>query len=162
MDGSMSEKERRRYDRYDTDLKIEFQVNFDVKTKIDYRIKKKEEKQFSSQHYKAISNNISAEGISFNSQKKLNRGDIVKLELYVPSALVPIRMSGIVCWSHQVKGKGTDLDNYNTGIQVEDVNGESVGRTIFLDKEHQVAWSIVLESVFSSFKHIALKRKKLE
>ena len=39
--------ERRKYERYETALKVQFYVNFDLETKIDFRVKRQDKKIFS-------------------------------------------------------------------------------------------------------------------
>ena len=86
------------------------------------------------------------------------KGDILDLEIYVPSAKEPIHMEGVVRWCNRcIKGK-----KYNTGVKLTSVEGNPVDKSIILDSIHNVAWSIVLESVFGSFKHLMLKQKKIQ
>ena len=148
--------ERRRYDRYETDIKIQFYVNFDLKTNIKFRIKEKAKKEFSTEKHSAVGKNVSVEGLGFNSGKKLSQEDKLLLEVYVPSIKEPIVMEGVVRWCHPVKGE----KGFETGVKVLTVNGESVEKTIFIDRIHNIAWSTVLESVFGGFKTSVLKRKK--
>jgi hypothetical protein len=152
--------ERREYERYVTDLKLDFQVAFSIKTKIDFRIKDKKKDDFSTKKYSAVSKNISAEGLCFSSPKQLNTGDMLLIEVYVPSAKIPISMKGEVKWSSFVSGKRNKEAVYDTGILLLSVQGKSVRESIFVDETNHVTWSNVLESVFSSFKNIALERKK--
>lgn len=148
--------DRRRHTRYETDLKIQFFVSFDIKTQIQFKIKHKAKKDFSGTKYDAISRNISAEGLAFISSKKLQKGDILSLELYVPSAEKPISMVGEVRWCWPTKDtKGKD---YETGILLNEVEGQRVENTIVVDPAHRIAWSIVLETVFGEFKYIMLQK----
>ena len=152
-------KERRLYERYDTALKIQFYVNFDLETKIDFRVKRENKKDFSKGVYSAVSKNVSVEGICFSSEKKLRKGDVLLLDVYVPSASKPIKMLGHVRWSQPIDAKAKNV-KYDTGVKVTAVNEELVEKTIFIDDIYHVAWSIVLESVFGGFKHLALERKR--
>ncbi len=157
-------EERRRSERYETDVRIEFRVNFDVKTKINFRIKEKPQTEFSHKKYSAFSRNVSVEGLAFLSNKKLHKGDILSLEVYVPSASAPIPMEGEVRWCCLTDPPKGDEDEeiYDTGVKVIAVNGENVEKTVFVDKIHSIVWSIVLESIFGSFKHLTLKRRKIK
>ena len=152
--------ERRKYDRYETALKIQFYVNFDLETKIDFRIKEKNSKDFSVETYEALSKNVSVEGICFSSARKLTKGDMLLLDVYLPSAVNSIKMQGEVRWSRPAEDKNAK-GMYDTGIKLSTVNSEPVEKTIFIDDVHQIAWSIVLESIFGNFKHLASRRKKI-
>ena len=148
--------DRRRYARYETDLRIQYFVTFDIKTQIRFKVKNKSKRGFPSTKYSAISRNISAEGLSFQSKKKLQRGDILSLEVYVPSAQQPISMIGEVRWSCLKKDTKTRV--YDTGILLTQVEGQNVETSIIIDPVHHLAWSIVLETVFGEFKHIVLQK----
>jgi len=148
--------DRRRHTRYETDLKIQFFVSFDIKTQIKFKVKTKAKKIFSPTKYTAISRNISAEGIAFQSKKKLERGDILSLEVYVPSAEKPISMAGEVRWSKQAGPK--NKRDYETGILLTEVENHNVENSIIVDPIHRIAWSIVLETVFGEFKHMMLRK----
>jgi len=153
-------KNRRKYDRYETDLKIQFSVSFDVETKIDYRVKSRDAEKYPPQKYHALSRNVSAEGLCFTSKRKLNHGDQVLVEIFLPLSEAPIPMEGEVRWSrlfeHQPDSGGP---LYETGILLEKVDGRPVKESIFTDRENRIVWSTVLESVFGSFKHLARSRK---
>lgn len=155
-----SDDERREFERYVTDLKLEFQVAFSIKTKIDFRVKDKIKNTFLAKKYSAVSRNISAEGICFSSPKQLNEGDLLLIDVYVPSAKIPVSMEGKVKWSSAVFGKRNKGAIYDTGVLLLAVQEKSVKESVFVDETHRVVWSNVLEAVFSSFKNIALERKK--
>jgi hypothetical protein len=160
MPPSKKFKEKRKFDRFETDVKIDFYVSFDVRTKIDFRVKDSQEGTISPQKYSAISKNLSAEGMSFVSDQKLEKGDGLLLDVFIPSANRPIRMEGAVRWCQEMPpGKNKAL-SFETGIKLVTVNGSSVEKSISVDPIHRVVWSIVLESVFGSFKHLALKDRK--
>jgi len=142
-------QEKRKSPRYGTDLKIKFYVHYDIHTKIDFLILHRDKKGFFRRKYKALSKNISAEGLAFLSPKQLKAGDRLVLFVRVPASKKPIRMEGEVRWC-QPTCQGRD---YDTGVQLISVEGQSVEKSLILDPIHKVTWSIVLESVFSSFKH---------
>jgi hypothetical protein len=150
---------RRKYDRYETDVKVQFYVSFDIQTKVDFRVKEKDKSEYSLNKYSALSRNVSVEGISFISEKKVNSGDVLFLEIFVPAAATPVRMEGQVRWCEAIEPKQGKYPTYETGVRVVSVKGSAVEKTIFIDDVHKIAWSIVLESIFGSFKHLILKRK---
>ena len=155
MQGDRRE-ERRRAPRHETEAKITFYVNFDVRTRVDYRVKKAEDEEFSEKKHSGISKNVSVEGLCFSSEVALQKSDGVYMEVFVPQSETPIFMQGTVQWCRPVEdGSGA---RFETGIKVRDVNGESVENTIFFDNIHKILWSNLLESVFSSFKELSKAR----
>ena len=150
-------QERRRAPRYDTDAQIKFYVNFDVRTRVDYRVKKAEADQFSEQKHTGISKNVSVEGLCFSSEVALQKSDGVYMEVFVPQSETPIVMEGTVQWCRPAE-EANAAAGFETGVKVRDVNGESVGNTIFFDNIHKLLWSNLLESVFSSFKELSKVR----
>jgi hypothetical protein len=64
-----------------------------------------------------------------------------------------------VKWSQLFQSESGER-KYETGVKVLSVRNEAVERSIFFDKVHQIFWSNVLEAVFSSFKTLAIKRKR--
>ena len=157
---NQSNEDKRKYDRYEMDVKIQFYVNFDITTKIDFRIKEKEDKSFSQEKHSALSRNVSVEGLAFRSKKKLTRGDALMLEVFVPMNSKPIVMEGEVKWSSPVEEEMVDRSLYETGVRILKVNSEPVEKTVFIDRDNRIAWSAVLESDFGGFKQSALKRQK--
>ena len=88
----MNHKERRRYQRYDTQMRVFFRVQYDIHTKIKFQIIDATRNKKSLRKYNGISKNISVEGLCFTSRKQLTPHDILLLELYVPHAKRPVRM----------------------------------------------------------------------
>ncbi len=152
-------KERRKHSRYEADLKIDFCVGFDIETKIDFRVRKESGKEFSHKKYPALGQNVSAEGLSFSSKKILHIGDILSMDVYVPSASKAIRMEGEVKWSRLSTQEKDAQEMYDTGVRLLKVKEEDVGKSVSIDPRNNVVWSIVLESVFGSFKELTLQRK---
>lgn len=157
----MTSQERRRYPRYDMDVKIDFHVTFDITTKIDYQIRMPDRKELLPEKYSGISKNISVEGLGFQTDRKLNKGDLLVLNVYAPNVLESVRMEGVVCWCAPLKEEGQNPSSYEAGVRISVVEGEPVEKTIVLDQIHDVLWSNVLEAVFSSFKESMLRRKGL-
>ena len=150
--------EKRRYERYDTEIKLYFDLAFDVETKVRYQLLDKDHKKTLSKKYPALSKNISAEGLSFIAAQPLKKGDYLNLEIYLPKATRPVRMEGEVRWSkNAARGKQT-AGAFQTGVLLKKVNGQPVHGTIHFDKEYNVNWSIALESVLGRFKDLAKER----
>lgn len=154
-----SKKERRKSDRYDTEVKIYFQVNYDLKTKIEFQRMGNDNQNGLPKKHTAISRNVSAEGLRFRSHRQLREGDKLYLEVYLPKRKEPVYMIGEVRWSKQLPISRDDIYEFDTGVKLISVMGESVSKTIHLDKEYRVCWSVVLDYVFGSFRKMMQEKK---
>ena len=152
--------EKRKYERYDTALKLYFDRGFEVETKVKYQLLDKQNDKPISRKYAALSKNVSAEGLSFLASQQLNPGDYLHLEVYLPTATKPVRMEGEVRWSNPMAADKREGPMFQTGVLLTKVNGEAVDPTIHFDKQYQVSWSNVLESVLGHFKDLAKKNIK--
>jgi len=152
--------EKRKYERYDTALKLYFDRGFEVETKVKYQLLDKQNDKPISRKYAALSKNVSAEGLSFLASQQLNPGDYLQLEVYLPTATKPVRMEGEVRWSNPMAADKREGPMFQTGVLLTKVNGEAVDPTIHFDKQYQVSWSNVLESVLGHFKDLAKKNIK--
>ena len=152
--------EKRKYERYDTALKLYFDRGFEVETKVKYQLLDKQNDKPISRKYAALSKNVSAEGLSFLASQQLNPGDYLQLEVYLPTATKPVHMEGEVRWSNPVAADKREGPMFQTGVLLTKVNGEAVDPTIHFDKKYQVSWSNVLESVLGHFKDLAKKNIK--
>ena len=150
--------ENRKFERYDTEVRILFQVAYDIQTKVEYRVINPDQDS-ASPKYSALSKNISVEGLCFSSVQKLEVGDILSMELYLPAHKDPIPMQGEVRWSEK-KSPSQKSDKFDTGVKLMTINGKPVHESIYFDQDNKVVWSLVLESVFGSFRIFAQKQKK--
>lgn len=158
-------RNKRKYKRYNTEAKIYFDFAYDLETKVKFEFvdgKKRLKKQ-----YLAVSRNISAEGLCFVSHKDVEIKDRLYMELYLPNAVEPIPMTGEVKWCDPVSESSTyvlgDKKNkqmYHIGVILALVNGKPVNESVHFDKEYGVDWSVVLESVFGSYKMLMGERYK--
>ena len=154
------EKERRKYQRYDTEIKVYFRVIYDIKTKVRFQIIDDLKQKHAPRKYSGISKNVSVEGLRFVSRKALRRGDILLLKVYTPNVKVPIQMQGEVRWSRKLP-QGLEKKNvFNTAVRLTLVNGKSVADSIHFDAGYKVAWSAVLEAVFGGYKAMLRKLKR--
>lgn len=151
-------KERRKYARYNTEVKIYFHVNYDLKTKVRFQLLDEEESIPLSKKYPALSRDVSAEGLRFNSAKKLKKGNTLYLEVYLPRKKHPVRMTGQVRWSKKVLGVSAGKNKFDTGIKLLTVSGKPVSGSIYFDKKSRVIWSAVLDSIFGSFRKLMQKK----
>ncbi|MFH1678915.1 MAG: PilZ domain-containing protein [Candidatus Omnitrophota bacterium] len=150
-------KERRRFQRHDTEMKVSFQVSYDIKTRVKFQVLDKSKQKLASKKYSGLSKNINVEGLCFTSKKKLEKGNKLLLEVYAPNIVVPVRMQGKVLWDIEFP-QGSGL--FHAGVKLISVNKKPVADTIHYDKKYKVIWSIVLESVFGSFKTMVKKIKE--
>ena len=139
--------EVRRHDRYDTDVKVHFYVPYELKTKINFQFKKPQPDESLNKRFPGISKNISAGGICFVSSQKLENGDYILIDIYLPGIVKPIPMEGEVRWS-KVNEEGLQ---FYSGVQLTKVYDKPVEQSIYFDQEHQVIWSNVLDQVLGSF-----------
>lgn len=151
---------RRAYERYDTDLKIDFSVKFDLETKIRFQVKNQEQK--SPHTHTAFGHDVNVEGIGFSSEVKLKKGDELMLDVFLPTFKDPIPMEGRVMWCAFNEGGAGPTGKYRTGVKIFAVRGENVEKTIVLDPVNKVQWSILLESVFGGFRKSIMKNKNVK
>ena len=164
---SYEKKDKRKYKRYNTEAKIYFDFAYDLETKVKFELIEEKKKPKPKKKYLAVSRNISAEGLCFVSHKDVKIGDQLYMEVYLPSAVEPIHMIGVVIWCDAVAESSTyvldDKENkqmYHIGVVLSLVDGDPVGDSIHFDKEYGVNWSVVLESVFGSYKMLMGEKYK--
>jgi hypothetical protein len=146
-----SDQDRRRFPRYDTEVKIYFHLEYDIQTKVKFKVLASDHKGPDEHRYSGVSKNASAEGLCFISKKKLKIGDLLFIEVYEPKVKRPVKMEGEVRWSHKVTGPDKRKYLYITGVQLSLVNGKSVADSIYYDKKYKIVWSEVLDSLFGTF-----------
>ena len=149
--------EKRKYSRYDTELKIYFKVQYELKTKVKFQIKDKERNKILPQKYIAISKNVGPEGICFSSAKELAAGDQLLLEVYLPAQQDPIVMEGEVRWCKKAPEDSGRINSFDTGVLLAKVAEKEVAASVYFDKENHVVWSAVLDAVFGNFRILAQK-----
>lgn len=148
--------EQRKYERYDTQVKVYYFVTYDVETKVRFQLLDKAHRKNSPQ-YTAVSKNVSAEGICFSSGKELHKGDCLFLEVLLPGSKTFIPMDGEVRWCRKA---GTKFrPKFDVGVKLIKVDSQSVEKSIYSDADYQVVWSIVLESILGNFRILEQKRK---
>ena len=150
-------KERRKYARYDTEAKIYFRVNYDLKTKVKFQVLRDGKKKHLSRKYLALSRDVSAEGLGFSANKRLTKGDFLYLEVYLPKKKKPVHMRGEVRWARPAFRPRKYSYKFDTGVKLMAVSGEPVAKSIYFDKKNKVIWSGVLDSVFGNFRKIIQK-----
>ncbi|MBN2452801.1 MAG: PilZ domain-containing protein [Candidatus Omnitrophica bacterium] len=149
--------ERRKFSRFDTELKVYFKVKYDINTRVEFRVVETAPDGDNNNKYLGVCRNVSVEGLCFDSVRKLNKGDILLLEVYEPIVRSSIEMEGQVRWSKMISGGDDDKKIFRTGVLLMTVQGKPVADSIYFDKQYKVMWSAVLESLFGSF--AAMKKK---
>lgn len=153
-------KERRKYERYNTEVKIYFRVNYDLKTKVKFQVADKFKERLLAKKYPGLSRNVSAEGLGFSSDKKLKKGDYLYLEVYLPKQKEPVFMQGEARWSKPAPAAQKSRYKFDAGVKLTYVAGTPVSESIHLDKKHGVIWSIVLDSIFGNFRRLMRHSRK--
>ena len=151
--------ERRKYERFDTEIKIYFRVTYDIQTIVKFQVVDKQKDQASSRKYSALSKNVSVEGLAFVSGKELQKGDRLYLEVYLPGQKDPVEMNGEVCWSKVLPSGAKNKRQFETGVQLITVDGKSVAGTIHYDEAYKIVWSAALESILGNFRIFMQKKR---
>ncbi len=150
-------EDKRKYQRYDSELSVYFNVNYDLKTKVVFWLFKKGKDDRSLPRLFAVSQNVSAQGLCFRSEHKLRKNTPLFLEVYIPKKEDPVLMTGCVRWSRPLSDKDGKEEKFCTGIELSTVHEKKVHPTIYFDETYKVIWSNVLESIFGSYREAAQK-----
>jgi hypothetical protein len=153
-------RERRKYERYDMETKVHFYVTYSVKTRVRFRIFGSPKFKAFSDPYIGITRNISAEGLRFSSNVRLQRGNLLFIELFLPGSLKAIPMTGQVRWSKQVLPRLPKLYRFDTGVKLVSLKRKPVRPSIHFEEHKQVHWSVVLDSVFGGFRKFLQKARR--
>jgi len=150
-------KERRKYERYETELEVLFHVKYNLETKVSFQLIRG--KVALAGKYMGVTRNVSAEGLRFNSSRKLTRGNQLYLEIFLPEQRKPIYMTGEVRWSKKLSKRKNNGFMFDTGVKLITVGRRRIAPTVHFEKKYGVYWSIVLDTIFSSFKKIVRKHQ---
>jgi Tfp pilus assembly protein PilZ len=152
-----SGEDRRKHTRYDTDVKIEFRVPYDFTSEVDFKITE-EMIEGRDRTYIGFSKNISVHGLSFESPKRLEIGDLLWMDLHLPKSDKVVFMQGEVCWCRSIESSMEDKPKFQAGVQIAKVDGLDVEQTIYFDKTYGVVWSELLERVLGAVSKICRKK----
>ncbi len=126
--------DRRKYIRFDTEIKVNFQIQ-----------EKRKDSTLPGK-ISGISRNISVEGICFISKKKLEPGNRLELEVFFPSESKPLRIEGEVRWSRLVQSKKSKA-MFETGVELFTLDKGDVNKFISnILPEHRRAEEALRES----------------
>lgn len=147
--------DKRQAPRYDKNLQVGFAFPYgfpyEAKTDLKYEV---EDQAHHVRKYIGVSKNICATGLCLTSDHKLEKGQPVHLEIYLPQGHEPIRMDGKVCWCDRSSLSDGQHTLFDAGIKIKTVEGDSVDESVHLDEAHHVLWSNVLEAVFGTFRKL--------
>jgi hypothetical protein len=152
--------ERRKYDRYKTDVEIYFDFIYDLETKVKFELIDEKGEAVSSEKYPAVSRNVSVGGLCFSSIQRVTQGDLLHLEVFLPGIGDPVNMKGRVEWCKPIVLSYEDrlqeeVEGYRpfeVGVRLMFVGDQKVDDTIHHDATYDVDWSIVLESIFGNYR----------
>ena len=112
-----SDEDKRRYIRFDTNIKVSFKV----------KDKAKGGAGGPSKSISAIAKNLSVEGICFSTKKKLEQGKLIELEILLPGRQEPLHLTGVVCWIKPLTKK-TNTEKFDIGIKLFTINRNDEAR----------------------------------
>ncbi|HQP10191.1 MAG TPA: PilZ domain-containing protein [Candidatus Omnitrophota bacterium] len=152
--------ERRKYDRYKTDVEIYFDFIYDLETKVKFEVIAENGETAASEKYSAVSRNVSVGGLCFSSTQKVTQGDLLHLEVFLPGSGDPVHMKGRVEWCKPVIPSYEDRLReevegdrpFEVGVRLMFVGDQPVEDTIHHDPTYDVDWSVVLESIFGNYR----------
>jgi Tfp pilus assembly protein PilZ len=148
---------KRKYSRYDTDAKMEFRIPYDFLAEVDFKITE-EMIEGRDRTYLGFSKNISVHGLSFESPKRLEIGDLLWIDLHLPKSDQVVFMQGEVCWCKSIETSMEDKSKFQAGVQIAKVDGLDVEQTVYFDKTYGVVWSELLERVLGGIAKISRKK----
>ena len=93
-------------------------IRFYISLKVNYILQKtpKTEKT-------GITKDISAGGIQLLTEERLDVGDKLEMKFYIPEALNPAHLAGIVLWTKEISGGKTP--SYSSGIEFKDIEEDN-------------------------------------
>jgi len=99
--------EKRKYVRFDLEVRIKFQILGQGKDKT----------QVPSESVSAIIKNLSIEGVRFISDVRVESGSIIRLEVLLPAQIQPLHLEGQVKWSQSLK-QPDGKEMFETGVKL--------------------------------------------
>ncbi len=102
----MTMREKRRFIRFEIAVKVTYCVQGEV------RVEKT-----------GITKDLSAGGMQLFTEEKIQTGSKLDLELFIPEALNPAHLSGIVLWSSEVGD--AQKQSYSAGIEFGEIEEDN-------------------------------------
>jgi hypothetical protein len=151
--------DQRKYLRYEAERPVSFDFAYDFESVV--AVEPVACAGAPAGKYRAMTKNVSLEGLCLSTDRDLKPGDLLNLEVFIPGDRIPVRLLGEVRWACPA-GSVTLLKNcFDAGVVLRTVEGKGVRDTIRFDQEYHVYWSDVLESILGRFR-IAQQRPRDE
>lgn len=150
----------RQYPRFDSSAKVSFKVSYQFRTEVNFKIADPKPKDPNSS-FIGFSQNISVNGLCFESPKELTPGDKLWIELHLPKQTHMICMEGDVRWCRLAAVTANAPKQFLSGVLITKVNGKPVQDTIYQDEQYHVAWSQLLNDVLGEFARICRQKNLL-
>ncbi len=93
-------------------------IRFEVSLKVNYIIRKAKKIEKTG-----ITKDVSAGGLQLLTEETLEQGSKIELKVFIPQALNPAHLKGIVLWSKEVP-EGKNL-SYSAGIEFEGIEEDN-------------------------------------
>lgn len=93
-------------------------IRFDISLKVHYIIQKEPKAEKTG-----ITKDVCAGGIQLLTEEKLSTGSKIDLKIFIPEALNPAHLSGVVVWSREVSS-GKKL-SYGAGIEFGEIEEDN-------------------------------------
>ncbi|MBL7069470.1 MAG: PilZ domain-containing protein [Candidatus Omnitrophica bacterium] len=84
--------------------------------------------QRNKRKWKTLTKNISREGFSLSSERRLQEEDMLKLEFDIPNDKTPVFATGMVVWARE--NKRGRKKSYDAGIRFTNITGTDRGRIL--------------------------------
>ena len=107
----------------------------------------------------ALIKNVSAEGLCFIFEEKMDQDTLLNIELVLPGDKDAICMIGEVRWCQDILGGKNGKPKYDIGVRLLSVNDKPVEESIYFDEAYHLEWSVVLDSIFGNYRILTQKRK---
>lgn len=92
-------------------------VRFGVQTKVNFQVQQRHQAKTPLERVSAITKNLSVKGACFISDTRLQPGDMLKLEITLPSQSEPLHLEAQVIWSDPIRlPDGKEM--YETGVKL--------------------------------------------
>lgn len=153
-------REKRGNERYQSSVEVSYFFSYEIDTKVKYTEALVEPKAAASHKFTGVSKNVSVDGLCLVTDRQLHQGDLLDLEVYLPKVKDPTRLKGEVRWSQRIESADELHKKYDTGVKIITVEGKPVRETIYFDREYNVEWSQVLESILGKYRLFTHRQEK--
>ena len=92
-------------------------IRFEAQTEIHFHISERSEEESTRKRISGITKNLSIQGVCFVSDKELEAGAVITLEVNLPTQEEPLLLEGEVRWSQVSENQGEE-GMYETGVKL--------------------------------------------